>query len=153
MDLLAERINKNWLIKSIKLDDSKSTYLHNSSHFKIVDSSGWQKKGNGIPHCRGNASKAKEGQGSLVFQSFHPTLLNDHYHDNIEHYSPHFYDHLDQLLGMIFVPFIVKFLCQARLLGKLLFDSLIFFMDLAKPIFRNRLRFFLKYADACIIAR
>ena len=80
----------NWLIKSIKLDDSKSTYLHNSSHFKIIDSSGLQKKRNGIPHCRGNASKAKEGQGATVILSFHPTLLNDHYHDNIEYYLPHF---------------------------------------------------------------
>ena len=41
--------------------------------------------------CRGNASKAKEGQGSLVFQSFHPTLLNDHYHDTSRYCAPFSY--------------------------------------------------------------
>ena len=41
--------------------------------------------------CRGNASKAKEGQVSLIFQSLHPTLLNDHYHDTSRYCGPFSY--------------------------------------------------------------
>jgi len=41
--------------------------------------------------CRGNASKAKEGQGATVFNSIHPTLLNDHYHDTSRYCAPFSY--------------------------------------------------------------
>ena len=85
--------------------------------------SGLQKKGNGIPRCRGNASKAKEGQGSLEFQSIHPALLNDHYHDNIECCSSHSLDHLDQLLEIILFrssSSCISLHSLSRLLGKLL---------------------------------
>ena len=41
--------------------------------------------------CRGNASKAKEGQGATFVLSFHPTLLNDHYHDTSRYCAPFSY--------------------------------------------------------------
>ncbi len=110
------------LIKSIKLEDSESTCMHSLSHFKLLFQ--WfTKKGNGIPRCRGNASKAKEGQGAWVILSFHPTRLNDHYHDNIECCSPHSLDHLDQLLGIILFrssSSCISLHSLSRLLGKLL---------------------------------
>ena len=40
---------------------------------------------------RGNASKAKEGQRATVVRSFHPTLLNDHYHDTSRYCAPFSY--------------------------------------------------------------
>ena len=61
------------------------------SHLKAICDSLKVLKVGSLYKCRGNASKAKEGQGATVFHSIHPTLLNDHYHDTSRYCAPFSY--------------------------------------------------------------
>ena len=61
------------------------------SHLKAICDDLKVRKVGSMYKCRGNASKAKEGQGSLVVPSIHPALLNDHYHDTSRYCAPFSY--------------------------------------------------------------
>jgi hypothetical protein len=61
------------------------------SHMKAICDSLKELKVGSVYKCRGNASKAKEGKGATFLLSFHPTLLNDHYHDTSRYCAPFSY--------------------------------------------------------------
>ena len=92
---LGDPVYHVWYIEYDKLalgcTDIQTYSCTSYSHLKAICDDLEVRKVGSMYKCRGNASKAKEGQGATVFHSFHPTLLNDHYHDTSRYCAPFSY--------------------------------------------------------------